>query len=87
MKLRRKTGANPGNAGVRPGATSLVFRRGVCIEADAPLQAQSAKRAPSSRARFGAGRGRGERGQVVCSTAAGQVLFFEALTSLDCISD
>ena len=28
-ELRRKTGANPGNAGVQPGATSLVFRRGV----------------------------------------------------------
>jgi hypothetical protein len=28
-ELRWKTGANPGNAGVQPGATSLVFRRGV----------------------------------------------------------
>lgn len=40
-----------------PGATGLVFRRGVCFWAGAPLQAQSAKRAPSPRACFS----RGER--------------------------
>ena len=45
------------NPGVDLGATGLVFRRGDCLWAGAPLQAQSAKRAPSSRACFS----RGER--------------------------
>jgi hypothetical protein len=45
------------NPGVELGATGLAFRRGVWSGADAPLQAQSAKRAPSPRAGFS----RGER--------------------------
>jgi hypothetical protein len=42
-ELRWGIGANPGNAGVRPGATGLVSRRGVSVRRSA-IQAQSHKR-------------------------------------------
>jgi hypothetical protein len=57
-ELRREIGANPGNAGVRPGATGLIFRRGVSAARSA-VQAQSRKRAPSPERSDGEGGGRG----------------------------
>ena len=67
-ELRWKTGANPANAGVQTGATSLVFRRGVGLGKGmgfVPLQAQSLNALPLPARVFRAGRGRGEWGQVV----------------------
>jgi len=57
------------NPGVDLGATGLVFRRGDCLWADAPLQAQSANALPLPARVFRAGRGRGEWGQEVFGKA------------------
>jgi len=83
LELRREIGANPGNAGVQPGATSLVFRRGVCFWADAPLQAQSDKRAPSLRAGFSRGERAGGSGAKWFSVQQyGKCFFLKSLLHL-----
>jgi len=66
-ELRWKTGANPSNPGVDLGTTGLVFRRGVLIGADAPVQAQRINALPLPTRVFRAGRGRGKRGLWPCS--------------------
>ncbi len=58
QKLRREADANPGNAGMRPGATGLTSRRGIWL-AVRPSQAQSDKCAPSPERSDGEGGGKG----------------------------
>jgi hypothetical protein len=86
-ELRWKTGANPGNAGVQPGATSLVFHRGVGsghgvgFGDAAPLQAQSIDAPPLPARVFRAGRG-GSGAKRVSVRQYGKCFFLKSLLHL-----
>jgi hypothetical protein len=67
-ELRRRAGANSGNPGVGPGATSLVLCRGACFGVR-PCRLRAVNAPPLLARVFRAGRGRGEWGQVVFGRA------------------
>jgi hypothetical protein len=81
-ELRRKTGANPGNARVATRNDGPGLPPRSLIGTDAPMQAQRINALPLPARVFRAGRGRGEWGQVVSVKQCGKRFCLKSLLHL-----